>query len=183
MSDAIPFVNSSTRKPHDYEPLSNVRASTEWPATPLSDIKAYQAATSRTAGTQPPDAYLNACGSAWGQTVNEWLHDGTPVVNSVCVGPPANDTSNGHYLYYYRGGLNASEPAVDLAGRIRWASASYKIAGRPLFLLVFGGLGLYGGHSDFFTFLSAVLDNLGEGFVAVGGPELARLAREAAPTG
>jgi len=46
-----------------------------------------------------PAAILNACGSQWGQAVNYRLHDGTPVINSVCIGPSNNDTSNGHYLY------------------------------------------------------------------------------------
>ena len=50
-----------------------------------------------------------------------WLKDGTPVINSVCVGP-ANDTSNGHYLYYFRDTLNKTDPGKDLAGRIAWAA-------------------------------------------------------------
>jgi len=32
-------------------------------------------------------AFVNACGASWGQRVNDWLADGTPVVNSVCSGP------------------------------------------------------------------------------------------------
>ena len=39
-------------------------------------------------GGQAPDAFVNACGSHWGQPVNGWLSDGvTPVINSVCYGP------------------------------------------------------------------------------------------------
>ena len=102
----------------------------------------------------------------------------------LCTGPAANDTSNGHYLYYYRSGLDPQNPAGDLANRIAWAAKEYAApAGQPLFLLVFGGLGLYGGHDDFFLFVQRVMDNLrahdaaGDVFEVVGAQELARLAR------
>ena len=47
--------------------------------------------------------------SSWSQPVNFWLDDGTPVINSICVGPKG-DTSDGHYLYYYRNFLNQQIP-------------------------------------------------------------------------
>ena len=50
----------------------------------------------------------------------------------------------------------------------------------PVFLLVFGGLGLYGGHDDFFLFLQRVMARLSSEFVVVGAPEMTRLARAAA---
>ena len=58
--------------------------------------------------------------------------------------------------------------------------------GRPLFVLPFGGLGVYGGLSDFFQFMQAVLADLnGPGatrtYVAVGAPEMARLATLVGP--
>lgn len=130
-------------------------------------------------------AFVNACGASWGQHVNNWLADGTPVINSVCKGP-SNPTN---YLYYYRGNLNASDPERDLAQRILWATGQYAVPGRPLFLNIFGGLDVYGGHGDFFVFLQSVMKILGtkstvasipRKFVVVGAPELARLARLAA---
>jgi hypothetical protein len=133
-------------------------------------------------------AFLNACGTTYGEPVNGWLPDGTPILNSVCVGPPG-DTSDGHYLYYYRDHLNTSDPALDLAGKIRWAVHRYATADRPFFLLAFGGLGLYGGHDDLFLFLQRVMGHLHEvpatgasgwRYRAVGAQEMARLARQAA---
>jgi hypothetical protein len=53
---------------------------------------------------------------------------GTPILNSVCVGPPG-DTSDGHYLYYYRDHLNVSDPALDLAKKIQWAVGRYSKPG------------------------------------------------------
>lgn len=154
-----------------------------WPATPLPDIARY--ATNAAAGGAAPALFLNACGSDWGQDINARLPDGTPVVSSVCYGPPGNDTSNGHYLYYYRDHLSQTAPEADLAGRIAWAAAKFKRSAEPLFLVVFGGLGLYGGDSDVHTFLGDVLGRLPRDaasptFVAVGAQEMARLANAAA---
>ena len=53
---------------------------------------------------------------------------------------------------YYRNWLDKTDPAADLASRIRWVASQYA---PPTFILVFGGLGLYGGHDDFFLFLQA----------------------------
>ena len=87
----------------------------------------------------------------------------------------------------YRDHLNTARPADDLAWRIRWAASKFKRPGEPLFLLVFGGLGLYGGHADVFSFLSDVMASVVEGgksadsgldIVAVGAQEMARLAQE-----
>jgi hypothetical protein len=125
-----------------------------------------------------------------------------------------NDTSNGHYLYYYRSTLDVTDPAHDLAARIQWAARYYQtdantgaaaagadantgagagadadadagvgagaVMGDPVFLLVFGGLGLYGGHDDFFLFLQRVVAELGDQYVVVGATEITRLARAAA---
>lgn len=167
-----------------------------WPATTLSGIEAY---VGNSGSAPPPRAFLNACGSSWGQPLTARLKDGvTPVINSVCIGPKQNDTSDGHYLYYYRDHLNQSDPAGDLAHRIAWAATHYSPGGSssnggggggsldadPVFLLVFGGLGLYGGHDDFFLFLQNVMMSLhvmdADRFVAVGAPEMTRLARSAA---
>lgn len=71
-------------------------ASNKWPAVTASELTTYARNTAN-AGYKPA-VILNACGSAWGQDVNFRLDDGTMIVNSVCVGPSANDTSNGHYL-------------------------------------------------------------------------------------
>ena len=129
-------------------------------------------------------AFVNGCGANWGQHVNNWLADGTPVINSVCSGP-SNPTN---YMYYYRGNLNATDPEGDLAQRILWATGQYAVPGRPLFLNLFGGLDVYGGHGDFFVFVRSVMKILETApkialprkFVVVGAPELARLARLAA---
>ena len=53
----------------------------------------------------------------------------------------------------------------------------YKKSDEPLFLLVFGGLGLYGGNSDIFMFLSDVMDMLDPHRFEVVDPEMTRLAR------
>jgi hypothetical protein len=133
---------------------------------------------SDTAGTAV-SAFLNACGSAWGQRLVEWLRDGTPVINSVCSGPG----SSSNFLFYYGDSLNKSAPALDLARRIEWAAQEYAEEGKPLFLLAFGGLGVFGGLGDFFEMLhdciAALPQNGSRKFVVVGGDELGRLARMA----
>ena len=67
----------------------------------------------------------------------------------------------------------------------------YAKPGQPFFVLAFGGLGLYGGHDDFFLFLRRVMYHLhakpvgaagpagGRRYEAVGAQEMARLATEA----
>jgi len=40
------------------------------------------------------------------------------------------------------------------------------------------GLGLYGGHDDFFLFLQRVMEKLDSSFEVVGAEEAARLAHE-----
>ena len=126
--------------------------------------------------------------------MNGWLHDGTPVINSVCYGP-ANDTSKGHYLYYYRDHLQPTDPAGDLAQRIAWSATHGTDSASTLgvtvnshetatFILAFGGLGLYGGHDDFFLFIQRVASALGafpdgDKYEIVGAQEMARLARQA----
>jgi hypothetical protein len=67
------------------------------------------------AGGSPVAAFLNACGSTYGEPVNGWLSDRTPVITSVCVGP-AGDASDGHYIYYYRDHLNKTDEALVAAG-------------------------------------------------------------------
>ena len=154
-------------------------ASNKWPAATKSEIEQYvrYAQQGNHGDSDNPRMILNACGSSWNQPVNFWLDDGTPVINSICVGPKG-DTSDGHYLYYYRNFLNKTNPARDLANRISWASKRYKKSDEPLFLLVFGGLGLYGGNSDIFMFLSDVMDMLDpHRFEVVGSWEMTRLAR------
>ena len=159
-----------------------------WPAVKISRIQEYvdniQSAQKRgNVNVTVPDLFVNACGSDWNESINTWLpNDGPVVVSSVCVGPPGNDTSNGHYLYYYRDHLNPTNPISDLSWRITWASQKFKKKNEPLFLLVFGGLGLYGGHKDYFEFLNDVMEELnGTKYVAVGAQEMARLAKEARP--
>lgn len=156
-----------------------------WPAVTPEELAVYVRNSKAGTGFTGPGLLLNACGHAYGQKLNFYLPDGTPVVNSVCHGPPQNDTSNGHYLYYYRSGLNATDPAADFASRIRWAANEFKEEGRPLFLLLFGGLGLYGGNEDIFLFLNRTLKLLAaDGDVPVtpvGAQEFARLAIEAVP--
>ena len=58
--------------------------------------------------------------------------------------------------------MNTSDPALDLADKIRWSVGRYATADRPFFVLAFGGLGLYGGHDDFFLFLQRVMGHLQE---------------------
>ena len=146
-------------------------ASAWWPATRMASIATYN---SRAHGHI--HTFLNACGTHWGQRINTWLDNGTPVINSVCVGP--RNTTDGHFLYYYRGSLNQTDPAGDLAGRIETAAVEHKEKGHALFMVVFGGLGLYGHEDNFFLFLRRVMGHLGTDFVAVGAHELARLAHE-----
>jgi hypothetical protein len=186
------FVNSLGKHAHAYETRAgkvmsefgpNVVdvgvASNKWPAVTAEQIEEYvKNARAGSGGKLVPSTILNACGTAWNQSINFWLKDGTPVINSVCVGPPG-DTSNGHYLYYYRNYLDKKDPVKDLASKITWAADHYQKKGSPLFLLVFGGLGLYGGNDDVFSFLSRAIDLLDqERFTAVGSHEMARLARE-----
>ena len=164
-------------------------ASNKYPAVTTAEIASYKKLSN--APTSAVKTFLNACGTTYGQPVNGWLQDGTPILNSVCVGPPG-DTSDGHYLYYYRDHLNASDPALDLADKIRWVVRRYAIPDRPFFVLAFGGLGLYGGHDDFFLFLQRVMRHLEETspvgrrnasngwrYQAVGAQEVARLATQA----
>jgi len=100
------------------------------------------------------------------------------VVFSYRLTYPATSSRNARRRYYYRGTLNVSDPAADLAARIQWSAQRYKQAGKPLFLLVFGGLGLYGGHDDVFLFLHRTLSLLPAGaFQVIGAQEMARLAR------
>eukprot|EP00505_MAST-04D_sp_SCG-Rhode-Island_P000268 Stramenopile-MAST_4_protein_268 len=155
-------------------------ASNKWPAVTTEELEEYAKNTRRGSGKKrAPSAILNACGTAWNQSMNFWLEDGTPVINSVCVGPPG-DTSNGHYLYYYRDYLNQSNPEKDLASRILWAANEYQRKNSPLFMLVFGGLGLYGGNGNIFKFLSTAMGMLNQSrFAVVGAQEMARLAWEA----
>lgn len=154
-------------------------ASAKWPATLSSSITNYSVIANSIPGARSPDMFLNACGTAWSQPINYWLSDGTPVINSVCHGP-ANDTSDGHYLYYYRSHLNEMDSSADLASRIEWASTHYKEPNKPLFLVIFGGLGLYGGNDDFFLFLQRTFSHIeSDKYVAVGAQEFARLALSA----
>lgn len=150
-------------------------ADARWPAVTVAELERY--VRNAKVGGKGPAAILNACGSDYGQPVNFWLSDGTPVFNSLCHGPPTDPDR--HYLYYYRSFLNVSDPVGDLAGRIRWAATHRRPSeNQPMFLVVFGGLGLYGGNDDLFLFLRAVMARLDETFVVVGGEEAARLARE-----
>lgn len=96
--------------------------------------------------------------------------DGTPI---IC-------TPNTPNLFYRNRGLNATNPAADLAGRIRTAAARYR---PPYFITVYGGLawqpGTAEGPLEFWTLLNGVMQDLGPGFVAVGASEMARLAASA----
>ena len=153
-----------------------------WPAVKIDKIQEY-VNNAKIKGGAVPKMFCNGCASDWNMSINTWLpNNGSVVVSSVCTGPPGNDTSNGHYLYYYRDHLNQTAPEADLAWRIQWASKKFKKEGEALFLLVFGGLGLYGGHADVFQFLTGVMEDLDGGFVAVGAQEMARLALEARPS-
>ena len=77
-------------------------------------------------------------------------------------------------------------PPPDLADKIRWVVESKGVAGQPVFVLAFGGLGLYGGHDDFHLFLLRVmghLSNEARKYLAVGANELARLTTLAGAKG
>lgn len=155
-------------------------ANADYAAVTIDEIREYQRNARGVVA-----AFVNACGSSWHQPVNTWLEDGTPVINSVCDGPG----QAGNYLFYYRSTLDPTHPAADLATRIRWAATQYGQPGQPLFLLAFGGLGVYGGYGDFFLFLQSVMADLAAAsadgsprkYIAVGAHELARLARLARP--
>ena len=99
-------------------------ASNKFPAVTTAEVARYKQladAQNRTAVR----AFLNACGSTYGEPVNGWLDDGTPVINSVCQGPPATDDTDGHFIYYYRDHLKRSDEALDLADKIRWVVGRY----------------------------------------------------------
>jgi hypothetical protein len=150
-------------------------ADARWPAVTEPELETYVRNTK--AGGRAPAAILNACGSDYGQPVNFWLSDGTPVFNSLCHGPPSDPDR--HYLYYYRGFLNTTDPAADLASRVTWAATHRRpLSNEPMFLLLFGGLGLYGGDDDFFLFIQRMHQHLNSSFVIIGAEEAARLARE-----
>ena len=176
-------------------------------ASTLSEMEAYRSAALRS-GQPAPAAFLNACGSHYGQPLLTWLRDGTPVLNSLCTGPVSNSStgpchdSNGHcqdshYLYYYRDHLNQSDPAADLAGRLTWARKTYRRPGQPMFLLVceqkkttnvrtvhadFSNAcadGGLGDHNDFFSLQEEALGMLDFPYQVLRSAELARLARDA----
>ena len=156
-------------------------AMNKWPASKIELIQEYAInARKSAADRRSPEAFLNACGTSYGQGINICLEDGTPVINSVCEGPKGNDTTNGHYLYYYRDHLDKKDPVGDFVEKVRWAASHYKKPGEPLFLLAYGGLGLYGGHDDFFLFVQRVMDDLKSSgkFVVVGAQELVRMAKK-----
>lgn len=154
-------------------------ASDNWPATSGEAIGRYAERADALLNSSRALMFMNACGAQWGQPLLGSTSSGSPIVSSVCVGP-ANDTTFGHYLYYYRSGLNATDPAVDLAGRLKWAKQRYKRSNEPLFLLAFGGLGLYGGNSDFFKFIQQVLEAAGDtNMHVVGVPDFQHLAGQA----
>ena len=99
--------------------------------------------------------------------------DGTPI---VCT---ANDPN----LFYRNRKLNATDPSDDLAARIRQVAARYE---PPFFITVYGGLnwepGSTGGKTEFWRLLHDTMAALGDGFVAVGASEMARLAKAACDT-
>jgi len=154
-------------------------ASNDYTATSYAQMEEYR----RNDVNNSVTAFVNACGSSYQQPVNGWLDDGTPVISSICVGPG----QDGNYLFYYRDNLNSTDPVGDLADRIRWATATYATAGRPLFILAFGGLGVYGGYGDFFEFLTNLLSELRQPspdnrtYAIVGAQEMSRLARLLGP--
>lgn len=162
-----------------------------WPATPLADIETYvRNSGASSGGGGAPSVVLNACGSAWGQRVNDALPNGTPIVNSVCYGP--HNSTRGHYLYYYRGQLNQTDPSGDLASRMLWAASEFYGAktvdssGQPHVMLLFGGLGLYGGHDDYFLFMQRVMEQIAasgspdaDRFELVGAADMVRLVHDA----
>lgn len=156
-------------------------ADVRWPAVTVPELEQY-VINARRGGTAPL-ALLNACGSDYGQPVSYWLTDGTPVFNSVCRGPvPRNATTGAdrHFLFYYRDYLDVLDPAADLADRIAWA-ATHKRGSTPtdpLFLVVFGGLGEWGGNDDLFKFMHRVLEHLDpDVFEIVGAREAALMAK------
>jgi len=156
----------------------------KWPATPIDLIEEYVVHARNTGNSDDkttitsPEAFVNACGTTYGQDINICLNDGTPVINSVCVGPKNNDTTDGHYLYYYRDHLNKTDPVHDFVEKVKWASNHYKSKDQALFLLAYGGLGLYGGHNDIFIFIQNVMRELGEDYIVIGAQEMVRLAKE-----
>ena len=83
-------------------------------------------------------------------------------------------------LFYPLNSLNVTCPSCDLAGRIATAAKQHA---PPHFVTVYDGLhafGKYGGQKlEFWTLLKNTILSLGDGFVAIGASEMARLAREA----
>ena len=168
-------------------------ANIDYPATTLQQVLLWRSHTNplpsclrpfqlqeyRSTAGVAVSAFFNACGSAWGQRLVEWLDDGTPVINAVCSGP----ASRSNFLFYYGDSLNKSAPALDLASRIEWATEQHAEEGKPLFLLAFGGLGVFGGLGDFFQLLQDCISALPKGgarkFHVVGGDEFGHLARMA----
>jgi hypothetical protein len=62
---------------------------------------------------------------------------------------------------------------------VTWAATHRRpLSNEPMFLLLFGGLGLYGGDDDFFLFIQRMHQHLNSSFVIIGAEEAARLARE-----
>lgn len=76
--------------------------------------------------------------------------------------------------------LNATDPAADLASRIRAVAASLP---SPAFVLCYGGLAWQADARspklDFYTLQKTALAALGDEFVPIGAQEMGRLAREA----
>ena len=78
----------------------------------------------------------------------------------------------------YRDHLNKTDPVHDFVEKVKWASNHYKSKDQALFLLAYGGLGLYGGHNDIFIFIQNVMRELGEDYIVIGAQEMVRLAKE-----
>ena len=93
-------------------------------------------------------------------------------------------TSGTPRLFYYSKGLNETCPSCDLAARIEEEARRHD---PPFFVLVYGGLQYqsltteagFNPKKNLFTLLGDTVAALGSDFVAVGGSEMARLAREA----
>jgi hypothetical protein len=94
--------------------------------------------------------------------------DGTPI---IC-------TAHSPSLFYRNRHISQTDPAKDLAHRIRTVASRYK---PPFFVTVYGGLKWTASDmspkTEFFTLMHGTMDDLGTGFEAIGASEMARLSK------
>jgi len=145
----------------------------------LSTIKSYSAYAGREGGVAPA-AYVTQPLWAHGSYAEDSYRCPELNLYSPTDGTPIICTSNEPNLFYRNRAINMTDPARDLADRIRGAAMQYI---PPYFITVYGGLswepGTAQGPLEFWTLLEGIMSDLGDDFVAVGASEMARLARDA----